>query len=80
MIHEADVTAIRHTTTAGRDATVAEMRRLFMPLSVSLVTRALNDILRTLLAPPPYHRHDDRRLKPGLRELAGEAFVGIKMV
>ena len=79
MIHEADVIAIRHTTTAGRDATLVEMRRLFMPLSVSLVTRALNDILRSLLAPPPYHRHDERRLRPGLRELAEEAFVVFKM-
>ena len=61
MIHEADVIVIRHTTTAGRDATLVEMRRLFMPLSVSLVTRALNDILRSLLAPPPYHRHDHHR-------------------
>ena len=68
MITEADVIAIRRVyATAGRDAALAELRRRFMSLPENVAPCVLTKVLKVPVTPPPEHRRDDMRFKPGLR-------------
>ena len=68
MVNEADVIAIRRAYhTAGRDAALVELRRRFMHVSEQAAPGVLVKVLRLSMAPPPEHRHDDMRFKPGMR-------------